>query len=934
MRPYSDCAPFSDGRFWTLMTLLSRFTRQPPASKPANAADTAGNPGVDLDSQSAEFVLGLALSEGEEALRLAAIARIHSIDALCKLSGLTAAAPQAQPPSQEVQRAAQARIAQLVESGAVTFDDVRRQAGDDSALTTLAVHGATTRIRQLAAEAMTDPQQIQDLLKDVRGKDKNVYKIIRQKCDAILAVEKAAAERQAAIEALCAALEKHTHLPFDNLYAPTLEHLCANWSQVADHASGEDRARAELAIDRCRAVITRHLQDVASQAARANAIASADADRQAVLAELRKALAALYEEPEHADRRALLAQCADRWAELASYKAPNKSDAAQYDALQRACDELSALLAQAGSIAKQAAVFEGASADADLQAQAKQLKSALAHAALLGDATPAAAMHAMERVQSWERARADKEAAHAKALKQVASLIRAASGALANGQSRQAAGMRRAIEDKLELVNRLPEHVSRQLEQLDEKLKELQDWRSYAVAPKRIELIERMEALIDSGAEPNALAEQIKRLQDEWKLISKGNTDNTDAEWQRFHEAAQKAFAPCREYFAKQAKLREDNLQRRKALLERVAKFAAEHDWEQPDWREVARAVRESRQQWRGYQPVERGPNKPLQERFEAVLGDLQTRLDAEYEKNATAKRRLIARAQGLAALEDSRKAIDEVKRLQAAWKEVGIVAHEEDQKLWAEFRQHCDAVFAKRDQQRTEYVGALDANKIKAIALCEEAEQVGSLSGAALVEAVKKLPALREAFDAVGELPKASARDIQRRFSRAVERVEQAIAKQREHEKAQAWTRVLEAGDKIRLYRLSVAENAAPEQCDSLKQDAQAFIDGVEHWPKGALQAVKNELSKTGSTDFAANELALRTLCIRAEILTDTPTPAEDQSLRREFQLRRLTQRMGQGATAPDDMNALTLEWIAVGPTPTAAHQSLLERFNRCRLK
>jgi len=201
-------------------------------------------------------------------------------------------------------------------------------------------------------------------------------------------------------------------------------------------------------------------------------------------------------------------------------------------------------------------------------------------------------------------------------------------------------------------------------------------------------------------------------------------------------------------------------------------------------------------------------------------------------------------------------------------------------------------------------------------------------------VEAIKKLPELRESFDTLGELPKASARDIQRRFSKALDRCEQSMNKHRAQEKAQAWTRVLDAGDKIRVYRLSVAQSAPAEESEALMQAAQAFIDAVETWPKGALQVVKSELSKTPSTDLAANELTLHMLCIRAEILTDNDTPAEDQTLRREFQLRRLTQRMGQGATAPDDMNALTLEWIAAGPTPTEAYKALLERFNRCRLK
>ena len=41
----------------------------------------------------------------------------------------------------------------------------------------------------------------------------------------------------------------------------------------------------------------------------------------------------------------------------------------------------------------------------------------------------------------------------------------------------------------------LPPHLARNLEQLDTRLNQLRQWKDYAAAPKRIELIEEMEAL-------------------------------------------------------------------------------------------------------------------------------------------------------------------------------------------------------------------------------------------------------------------------------------------------------------------------------------------------------------------------------------------------------------------------------------------------------
>jgi hypothetical protein len=102
---------------------------------------------------------------------------------------------------------------------------------------------------------------------------------------------------------------------------------------------------------------------------------------------------------------------------------------------------------------------------------------------------------------------------------------------------------------------------------------------------------------------------------------------------------------------------------------------------------------------------------------------------------------------------------------------------------------------------------------------------------------------------------------------------------------------------------------------------------------PQGGLEAIKSELAREDGSDLAANEAALRTLCIRAEILSGIPTPPEDQGLRRDYQVQRLIQNMGQGITADEaQLDTMVIEWIGVGPTEEVTYTPLLERFKRCR--
>jgi hypothetical protein len=711
------------------------------------------------------------------------------------------------------------------------------EGNDAETVARMVVSGTSTRIRQLAAEAIQDPATLRDLIRQVRGgNDKSVYKILTSKRDALLVQERRLEQLQAEITAVATSIERHSHRPFDPLFGPTLDQLEIRWKTVAADAAPDVLEKVCSAVDRSREVIASHLRQIALEASRQLAASNAAAEAQ-------------------------------RLREI----------------------------------------------------EAK-----------------AAAANAAERARIEEesrRAKAEKYETEALALRQLGGLVRKALSALNEGSTGRAAGLRHAIEEKLPGAPPLPLYLINQLQQLDTKLNELKDWKSFSVAPKRAELMEDMESLVGSTLDPPTLAERIKGLQEEWRTLSKGAGENLEADWQRFQEAAQKAYQPCREYFETQSLARQENLQRREALLARLVAFETGHDWEHPDWRKVLLALRESKQQWRTHSPVDRAAGKALQEQFVSVTSRLQDRLDAEYAGNVEQKKRLIERAQQLVAGEDSRKSIDDVKDLQRQWKAVGPVPRDEDHRLWDEFRQHCDAVFQKRQQEFTEYTASLETNKSRAIAACEELETLGSSSGPQLLEGVATLAERRAAFEAIGEFPRGAARDLRNRFERALERCEDSVARQKLLDAEQSWVSLLDAANRVRAYRMAIARNTDSAEVDMLRQAAQDYVASVSQWPKGGLQAIKDALERAGEDDVAANERALRMLCIRCEILTDLPTPPEDQQLRREYQVQRLVQRMGQGMSVDEaQLDAMAIEWIRVGPTEEGVYNQLLERFKRCR--
>ena len=129
------------------------------------------------------------------------------------------------------------------------------------------------------------------------------------------------------------------------------------------------------------------------------------------------------------------------------------------------------------------------------------------------------------------------------------------------------------------------------------------------------------------------------------------------------------------------------------------------------------------------------------------------------------------------------------------------------------------------------------------------------------------------------------------------------------------------------------MARGAGAEQIDALKEAAEAHIASVQRWPKGGADAIRTALADKPDVDLASNEAALKMLCIRAEILTDRPTPSEDLALRRDYQLQRLVQGMGQRPRIDESqLDALALDWVRVGPVEEAPYVALQRRFLSCR--
>ena len=416
------------------------------------------------------------------------------------------------------------------------------------------------------------------------------------------------------------------------------------------------------------------------------------------------------------------------------------------------------------------------------------------------------------------------------------------------------------------------------------QLRELSDWQGFATEPKQIALCEQMEYLAEQPMDPEAKAERIKELQNEWRDLG-GSSDRSL--WSRFKAASDKAYEPCKAYFSAKSGLKQANLEKRSAICEQLESFLDNADWSSIDWKAAERIHQTARQEWKEAWPVEFRDNRAVQKRFDELLKRLEAPLDEERRKNEGLKQTIVDKAQALVEHEPLQEAMNQAKALQGDWQAIGITRHREDRKLWQAFRKACDQIFARRDAERSEQQQASRAADETAQA---GLNQVSGISPESDEQAVTAALATLKDIDAA-----TLSKGVREQVQQEKQRLSKILSTLRLQAKMASWQ------------SLVMAATAGQSGSESAPQ----------HW------------AALAETSDASDPVEL---VIRAEILCGVPSPEADQQRRMEIQVQRLANGMGSADNSTDqmqDVEKLLAAWC-LGGTGKNADTELAERLNR----
>ncbi len=256
------------------------------------------------------------------------------------------------------------------------------------------------------------------------------------------------------------------------------------------------------------------------------------------------------------------------------------------------------------------------------------------------------------------------------------------------------------------------------------KVQELRDvagWQRWANVGIQEQLCEKMEAL-KAVEDPEAIAKQVRTLQEQWRQAADVPRAQGEALWKRFKTAHDEAWTRCEAHFAAQSEARGANLAKKVALCERAEALA-----DSTSWIQTADEIKKLQAEWKTIGAVSRGQEKSIWERFRSACDRFFTRRHADlaerkavWSDNLAKKEALCARADALKDSSEWDAAASEMKRLQAEWKTVGPVKKSRSEALWQRFRGAADHFFARYAQRHDIALGERVAARE---AICQELE-------------------------------------------------------------------------------------------------------------------------------------------------------------------------------------------------------------------
>jgi exonuclease SbcC len=472
--------------------------------------------------------------------------------------------------------------------------------------------------------------------------------------------------------------------------------------------------------------------------------------------------------------------------------------------------------------------------------------------------------------------------------------------------------------------------IDKRLQRVRPQLRKLESWRHWGTNQVRQDLINQITQLKDEGLKPEELAKRIQQARDQWHTWDKSGDHAGKELWKTFDQACEEAYRPCIAHFEKLKKRRRENLDKRRAIIDRLNARYASTDWKQPDWREIDKLVSHARRDFYKTGNVDFRHRKPVARALDEVIEQFEEHLSRERSRSLRAREKLIADIEALAELDNLRDALDQLEGLKRQWKITVVGKRDLENKLWKRFQTACDMTYKRRDTERREQAAERNNNLRHKQALIDELDGLAAAGDGELLANASALARIQGQWEEIGWVPRnhenglnSRWRDAQKRFSDALR-----AAKSRAHGSeldniarraalCNQWEQAVLAGD-------AVDADAATSEWNALPVISASSAEAMQ---RRFTQALTRPDDDTLSSNLAEKQAA----CLRLEVLLELESPAEYQAERMAYQIERLNASMKKDQSAQDSPGDLLLAALTTGAVPAGAAAAIEQRIHTC---
>jgi hypothetical protein len=306
---------------------------------------------------------------------------------------------------------------------------------------------------------------------------------------------------------------------------------------------------------------------------------------------------------------------------------------------------------------------------------------------------------------------------------------------VAEGHGKASAGAANALRNALKEFGRL----------IDDKLEtqahgaltaagELEGWQRWRADQLRDELVAKAEGLLNrpegQAIGGRKMQETLRQLREQWKLTDQGGVPNHGL-WKRFDDACNEAHKVVEAWLEKLKAETAENRAQRLALIEEVKAWAAANRTAlDDDWKGFNRLLHQFGDRWREAGHIGEKLYAELQPLWKAAIDEAAAPLEALQKQSLVARHAMIDEAKALGA--EAMLRIDAVKALQQRWQAEAHrvpVDRRHEQKLWDAFRKPIDEAFNRKTLEREKAQSAL-SERDRVVLEASKALQAANASG------------------------------------------------------------------------------------------------------------------------------------------------------------------------------------------------------------